>query len=131
MYTRLMPLVLFLLFLGGCSVTTSSLSITTTATSGASEQIPASLLKPDGPGPFPAVVIMHDCSGLGARSSGAPNRWGRELVGRGYVIISPDSFITRGHANGAGTDPSPTRNEVSPSRRVHDAYAALAYLRTL
>src|SRR2546426_7460619 len=102
---------------GGCAGATSGLSITTTPPNGTSEQIPASLLKPDGPGPFPAVVIMHDCSGLGARSSGAPNRWGRELVGRGYVIISPDSFTTRGHANGVCTDPSPTRNEVSPSRR--------------
>ena len=131
MFSRLMSLVLCFVLVEGCTGTTSSLSITTTATSGASEQIPASLLKPDGPGPFPAVVIMHDCSGLGARSSGAPNRWGRELLGRGYVIISPDSFTTRGHANGVCTDPSPTRNEVSPSRRVHDAYAALAYLRTL
>ena len=33
--------------------------------------------KPDGPGPFPAVVIVHDCSGLGPRSSGAPGRWAR------------------------------------------------------
>ena len=131
MHTRLMPLALSFLFLGGCVGTTSSLSIATTGTNGASEQIPATLLKPDGPGPFPAIVIMHDCSGLGARSSGAPYRWGRELVGLGYVIVSPDSFTTRGHAGGVCTDPSPSRNEVSPNRRVHDAYATLAHLRTL
>ena len=39
---------------------------------GASTEIPATLIKPDGEGPFPAVVIVHDCSGLGPRSSGAP-----------------------------------------------------------
>jgi len=131
MFTSLIALILSLLLLGGCVGTSSSLSIATTTINGASEQIPATLLKPDGPGPFPAIVMLHDCSGLGARSSGAPIRWGRELVGLGYVIVSPDSFTTRGHAGGVCTDPSPTRNEVSPNRRVYDAYAALAYLRTL
>src|SRR6185295_3340496 len=86
--------------LGGCAGTASSLSITTTTPSGASEQIPATVLKPDGSGPFSAVVIMHDCSGLGLSSSGAPERWARELVQRGYVILIPDSFTTRGHAGG-------------------------------
>ena len=64
--------VLLVLYLAGCSSTNSALSISTTTGTGASEQIPVTLLKPDGPGPFPAVVIMHDCSGLGPRSSGAP-----------------------------------------------------------
>lgn len=118
------------LFFGGCAGAMSSLSLTTPATNGTQAQIPATLYKPNGKGPFPAVVIMHDCSGLGPRSSGAPDRWARELVGRGYVVIIPDSFTTRGHAGGVCTDPSPSRNEVSPSRRVSDAYAALAYLRT-
>ena len=74
---------------------------------------------------------MHDCSGLGPRSSGAPERWAKELTGRGYVILIPDSFTTRGHADGVCTDPSPSRRDVSPARRVSDAYAALAYAHTL
>jgi dienelactone hydrolase len=131
MLKNLLPLILSLMFLSGCVSTTSDLSITTTTTTGAAEQIPAALMKPDGPGPFPAVVIMHDCSGLGPRSSGAPDRWAKELVGRGYVIVIPDSFTTRGYASGVCTDPSPSRAEVSPFRRVRDAYAALAYVRTL
>src|SRR5258705_5790757 len=117
--------------LGGCGAAISGLSITTTTPIGTSEQIPAELSKPDGPGPFPAVVIMHDCSGLGPSSSGAPGRWARELVGRGYVVLMPDSFPTRGFAAGLRTTPSPRRNDVGPSRRVRDAYAALAHLRTL
>src|SRR5437899_5622397 len=131
MLKNLMPLILSFMFLSGCVSTTSGLSITTTTTTGASEQIPAALLKPDGPGPFPAVVIMHDCSGLGHRSSGAPDRWARELLTHGYVVLIPDSFTTRGHPAGVCTDPSPSRTEVSPFRRARDAYAALAYLRTL
>lgn len=98
---------------------------------GVSEQIPAKLLKPEGAGPFPAVVIMHDCSGVGPRSSGAPGRWGQELVAWGYVVLIPDSFSTRGFPGGVCTDSSPGRGDVGPPRRVRDAYAALAYLRTL
>jgi dienelactone hydrolase len=119
------------LLLAGCAGTTSTLSVATTGNYGGQEQIPVKLLKPDGEGPFPAVVIMHDCSGLGPRSSGAPERWARELLGRGYVVAIPDSFSTRGHAGGVCTDASPSRAEVSPLRRVHDAYAALAQLRKL
>jgi dienelactone hydrolase len=106
-------------------------SITITAPDGAVEQIPTTTLRPDGPGPFPAVVILHDCSGLGPRSSGAPGRWGRELVARGYVVLIPDSFTTRGHPDGVCTDASRSRNAVGPARRMVDAYAALAHARSL
>lgn len=131
MHNALAALVFCFLLLAGCVAATSSLTLTTTAANGIVEQISSTILKPDGPGPFPAVVIMHDCSGLGPRSSGAPMRWARELVERGYVIVMPDSFTPRGHAGGVCTNPSPSRNDVAPARRVPDAYAALAYLRTL
>ena len=131
MHTALVAIVLCFLLLAGCVAATTSLTLTTNTANGTLEQIPATLLKPEGPGPFPAVVIMHDCSGLGPRSSGAPIRWARELVERGYVIVVPDSFTTRGHAGGVCTNPSPSRNNVAPARRALDAYSALAYLRTL
>jgi len=127
---RTVRTVMILLFLTGCGGA-SSTSINTTEPDGTLDQIPIRLLKPDGRGPFPAVVIMHDCSGLGPRSSGVPERWAKELLGRGYVILIPDSFTTRGHADGVCTDPSPSRRDVSPSRRVSDAYAALVYAHTL
>src|SRR6266545_2637496 len=106
-------------------------SMATTAPNGAREEIPVTISKPEGPGPFPVVVIMHDCSGLGPRSSGAPARWARELSARGYVTLIPDSFTTRGHPAGVCTDASPSRGEVAPGRRVRDAYAALAHARAL
>lgn len=93
--------------------------------------VPIEVLKPDGAGPFPAVVMLHDCSGLGPRSSGAPRRWARELVSQGYVVAIPDSFSTRGHAGGVCTSSSPTRNDVAPGRRVYDAYEALDHVRGL
>ena len=117
--------------LAGCAPTISGLSIATTLPNGATERIPATLSKPDGAGPFPAVVIVHDCSGLGPGSSGSPARWAKVLVEHGYVVLMPDSFTTRGHAGGVCTDASPSRAEVGPYPRARDAYAALAYLRTL
>jgi dienelactone hydrolase len=94
-------------------------------------EIPIEVLKPDGDGPFPAVVLLHDCSGLGPRSSGAPRRWAKELLAQGFVVAIPDSFGTRGHPDGVCTDPSPSRQEVAPLRRVPDAYAALDHLQAL
>jgi dienelactone hydrolase len=105
--------------------------LATSAPNGAVEQIPIVIARPDGPGPFPAVVILHDCSGLGPGSSGAPGRWSRELVARGYVVLMPDSFTTRGHPGGVCTDASRSRGEVGPARRRIDAYAALAHARSL
>jgi dienelactone hydrolase len=131
MLLRLLPLLLGFIFLWGWIGAACALSISTTAPDGSLEQIPATAFKPDGPGPFPGVVILHDCSGLGPKSSGAPGRWARELMQRGYFVLLPDSFTTRGHAGGVCTNPSPSRTEVGPYRRVRDAYAALDYIRTL
>jgi dienelactone hydrolase len=91
--------------------------------------IPFTLTRPAGDGPFPAVVILHDCSGLGPGSSGAPWRWSSELTARGFVTIWPDSFSTRGRPRGVCTV---TSGSPVPLRvRANDAYAALAHLRTL
>jgi len=100
---------------------------------GGTEQIPATVLKPPGDGPFAAVVVLHDCSGLGARSSGAPMRWATLLAGQGYVAILPDSFSTRGFPEGVCTAPDevvPQLRRVGLIQRAYDAYAALAYLRS-
>jgi dienelactone hydrolase len=59
------------LLVAACAVTAGQTDVDITPI-GATEPIPATLLKPDGDGPFPAVVMMHDCSGIRAGSSGAP-----------------------------------------------------------
>ena len=101
---------------------------------GGTEEIAATILKPAGDGPFPAVVMMHDCSGLGPRSSGAPRRWGDLLAAQGYVILIPDSFSSRGFPEGVCTvaldTPRDRLRRVAPYARAFDAYAALAWLRT-
>lgn len=98
---------------------------------GTSVQLPATVLTPEGPGPFPAVVIMHDCSGLGPRSSGAPRRWAEELLSQGYVVLMADSFSPRGLSNGVCTEAPERSRTANHYVRIGDAYGALAYLRTL
>lgn len=104
-------------------------------TDGQPQQIPATILKPEGQGPFPAIVIAHDCSGLGARSSGAPGRWGSLLAGQGYVVIIPDSFSPRGFPDGVCTlaagASGPSSRITFPIMRAIDEFAALDYLRSL
>ena len=98
---------------------------------GSTLQLPAILIKPDGEGPFPAVVIAHDCSGLGPRSSGAPRRWAGELVQQGYVVLIPDSFTPRGFADGVCLIPGNETVSANGFARAADAYGALATLRKL
>jgi len=91
----------------------------------------AVLFKPDGAGPFPAVVAMHGCSGLFNRSGKLMSRehaWAETLTARGYVVLFPDSFTPRqiGSAcadNGPGARPWVERTD--------DAYGALQYLQSL
>jgi len=106
----------------------------TTMRDGGAEEIPATVLKPPGDGPFSAVVVLHDCSGLSPRSSGAPMRWATLLASQGYVAIVPDSFSTREFPEGVCTQPdeaTPQLRRVAPIQRAYDAYSALTYLRSL
>jgi dienelactone hydrolase len=96
-----------------------------------SEQISATLMKPDGKGPFPAVVVLHGAGGLGMKSSESSRSWAQKLLGQNYVILIPDSYSSRGFPSGISFVHSPKRQEVGPFNRVKDVYAALAFLRTL
>jgi dienelactone hydrolase len=114
---------------GAEAYTHDAVSVPST-TNGVPQDLPAELYKPDGNGPFPAIVIMHDCSGLGPRSSGSQARWAQLLVTQGYVVILPDSFTPRGYASGVCTAPSGNSTPtVNPLPRAYDALATLAYLR--
>ena len=83
------------------------------------------LEKPQGEGPFPAVVMLHGASGiLGIDGTGkAFSTWSQRLAGWGYVSLQVDSFGPRGKSDITG-DPS----EVSPQLRAQDAHDAKSYL---
>src|SRR4051812_4158348 len=50
------------------------------------------ILKPDGDGPFPAVILMDGCGGVHAATR-AWNQWFRD---RGFVSVLVDSHAARG-----------------------------------
>ena len=92
----------------------------------------AYLFRPNGPGPYPAIVFMHGCGGLIVAKTGAimsrEMDWERRLVAKGYVVLMVDSFTSRGVDNMCS--PQGFRESVYAARPA-DAYGALAYLQTL
>ncbi|HEV8437636.1 MAG TPA: dienelactone hydrolase family protein [Methylomirabilota bacterium] len=95
----------------------------TNVTPGAPAEIVATLVRPAGDGPFPAVVQLHGCGGLEAQSY----RWARWFAERGYVALVVDSFGPR-HVKGdcqSGPDEPPI------TARLDDAFGGLRYLQSL
>jgi dienelactone hydrolase len=88
----------------------------------------ATLYRPDGPGPFPAVVALHDCGGLTQRPNTEAKLysvWANKLVADGFVVLFPDSFGSRG----LGSQCREHHRSVHASReRVADANAARLWL---
>ncbi len=81
------------------------------------------LNKPSGPGPFPALVLMHGCSGVRPTNV----RWASQLTGLGYVTLILDSLGPR-NVSSVCKD---YLGIVSPNHRALDAHGALAYLHGL
>src|SRR5262245_40845296 len=84
------------------------------------DRIQGHLAKPDGAGPFPAVVGLHGCGGMHDTTK---QRLVDELVARGYVILFVDSYATRGIDHACTSSASATF-----LRRRPDAYGALVFL---
>jgi dienelactone hydrolase len=94
------------------------------------ETLRGTLFRPAGPGPFPAVVALHGCGGLTAKSGAITARfrdWGERLMTAGFVVLFPDSFGSRG----LGSQCTVRQRKVHASReRVNDANAARAWLQS-
>ena len=88
----------------------------------------AVLYKPEGNGPFPAVVGLHGCSGLIDRTGAPRSRyrdWAEHLTKAGFVVLFPDSYGSRG----AGSQCTVRHRSVRTDReRVADADAARRWL---
>jgi len=115
---RAAPLVLAALLAAGCATTARSPFPSAPQAGTVFHQFS----KPDGPGPFPAIVLLHTCGGLGRHTIG----WAERLRGEGYAAVVIDSFTPRGGKACAIPDYYPaTLDEV-----VADSFAALQYLRS-
>ena len=58
----------------------------------------AQLYKPDGDGPFPVVIALHGCGGLGGHSEPVLLRyrdWAEQLLKAGHAVLLPDSYGSR------------------------------------
>ena len=99
------------------------------------------LFKPQGAGPFPALVMLHGRSGPYSSAAGGVYTaatlsrrhavWGEFWAERGYLALHVDSFGPRGYAPGfpihSYKQRPPEVNEQTV--RPLDAYGALRYLR--
>jgi len=92
-------------------------------------QIQGVLLRPEGAGPFPAIAMLHGCSGLRTRSGAIrakPRFWAEHFRDLGYATLLVDSFTTR-----AIDEVCTGRHLLSPVReRADDARGALRYLQS-
>lgn len=75
-----------------------------------------SLYRPEGNGPFPAVVLLHTCGGIQPHISD----WGQRLKESGYVALAVDSFTPRGARIVCGNW------QVSLDEVAGDAFAAVS-----
>jgi len=88
----------------------------------------ATLYRPEGAGPFPAIVALHDCGGIDGRPAATAQlygEWAKLLVADGFVVIFPDSFGSRGLGSQCRVRQPAIR---SSNERVTDAEATLHWL---
>ncbi len=90
-------------------------------TADGSATLSADLRFPAGQGPFPAVVLMHGCAGLGNAEGG----WAVALHDLGYATFVVDSFAGRGLE-----EVCTNARTLLSTRRIPDAYGAIGLLAT-
>ena len=84
--------------------------------------INATIYKPEGAGPFPSVIVLHDSGGISTKDVS----YAKKLASWGYVAIVPDSFGSRGLGQ-----LRTNVDAVGARQRVQDTTGAAEYLATL
>lgn len=113
--------------LAACQTTGVSFPNVVLSSADAPREISGLLAKPEGPEPFPAIVLLHTCGGIKPHVS---NDWPAYLKDLGYVTLTVDTFGSRGlgpcgnalHPSGPGPK-TEAYHEIT-----RDAYGALDYL---
>ena len=87
------------------------------------------LFRPEGTGPFPALLLFHQCGGLGGErwQNVSMMEWARKAVAHGYVALVIDAL---GPRNAASVCLGPQK-DVTFARGVRDALQGAAHLRRL
>jgi dienelactone hydrolase len=103
----------------GVAADTVTFQGTSKTKSGDFVMLKGKLTKPQGNGPFPAIVMLHGCRGIDK----AQDAWAARFASWGYVALQVDSLAHRGEKDICATPfvvPFPTR--------VQDAYDSKSYL---
>ncbi len=100
-----------------CAAPARAASVTIPA-AGSLPAIPGNLQRPDGPGPFPAVLILAGCEGI----SSLEGKTAGELVKQGYAALVLDVLAAQGIKNAC----SGSGGVTAQSARL--AYVSLAWL---
>lgn len=87
----------------------------------------AELLTPEGPGPFPTVLIFHGCGGVRAHLQA----YARSAVAAGWAALLVDSFTPRGWSRNHARMLICTGLRFRGGRRAGDVLAAIAGARRL
>ncbi len=82
------------------------------------------LTRPPGPGPAPAIILLHGCGGLGR----SMNPWVTRVTGWGYAALVLRSFPARHVRTVCAPENQP---EVTPADRAGDAMNAAIALQTV
>lgn len=80
------------------------------------------LFTPSGDGPYPTVILLHGCNGVGPNAT----TWAMWLQSEGYAALVLDSFTARGFKTVCGNG-----RLLSDQVRAHDVFAAAARLTAL
>ena len=117
----------------GLAACQTSGTVTSLVTDTGEEAFTSWLAKPEGNGPFPAVVLMHGCSGT-ERNTSHQTVW-RGLNGHaallndyGYVTLIVDSFGPRRITDGCQTGGKYYPLQVSDAHAAFDHLASLPFV---
>jgi len=88
--------------------------------------VTADFYRPSGDGPFPAIVVLHTCGGVGKKEG----QYAYSLRSEGYAVVVPDSFGSRGNRR-PGYKCTPGNYEKHVSDSISDTLGAVIYLRSL
>ncbi len=114
-------------WLAACQAAGVSFSNVALSSADSAREISGLLVKPEGAGPFPAVVLLHTCGGVKPHVS---EDWPAYLKSLGYVVVTVDSFGSRGLGPcGNALHPSGPGPKTTAYREItRDAYGAFDYL---
>lgn len=106
---------------GGCLSAVSGVGFKTSRLDDSGVTVSALSFKPEGQGPFPAVVLLHTCGGY---QQHVTQDWPDFLTGLGYYVLTVNSYRPRGYSY------CHERRGWALAQAA-DAFGALAHLRTL